>query len=160
MNTTVIFINVFAFGCLISAFIKSRAKARQALIVALKSFFHILPTVLIIIILIGLLLGFVPQSQISKIVGERAGFGGVLIVALLGALLHIPSLVSFPLAASLLKNGASITSVAVFITTLTMIGMVTLPLEIKELGMKMALLRNGISFLIAIIIGILMGAIL
>jgi len=145
---------------LIFAFIKNRAKARQALTAALKSFFRILPIVLIIIILIGLLLGSVPQSQISKIVGREAGFGGVLIVALLGALLHIPSLVSFPLAASLLKSGASVTSVAVFITTLTMIGMVTLPLEIKELGKKMALLRNGISFLIAIIIGILMGTIL
>jgi len=160
MNTTAIFINVFAIGCLIFTFIKDRTKTKQALTVALKSFFRILPIVLIIIIFIGLLLGFVPQSQISKIVGEQAGFSGVLVVALLGAFLHIPSLISFPLAASLLKSGASITSTAVFITTLTMIGMVTLPLEIRELGKKMAFLRNGISFIIAIIIGIIMGAIL
>ena len=160
MNTAAIFINIFTFGCLIFAFIKDRTKTKRALTVALKSFFRILPTVLIIIIFIGLLLSFVPQSQISKIVGEQAGFGGVLVVALLGAILHIPSLISFPLAASLLKSGASVTPVAVFITTLTMIGVVTLPLEIKELGKKMALLRNGISFIIAIIIGILMGIIL
>jgi len=160
MNTTAIFINVFAIGCLIFIFIKDRTKTKQALTVALKSFFRILPIVLIIIIFIGLLLGFVPQNQISKIVGEQAGFSGVLVVALLGAFLHIPSLISFPLAASLLKSGASITSVAVFITTLTMIGVVTLPLEIRELGKKMAFLRNGISFIIAIIIGIIMGAIL
>jgi len=160
MNTTAIFINVFAIGCLIFIFIKDRTKTKQALTVALKSFFRILPIVLIIIIFIGLLLGFVPQNQISKIVGEQAGFSGVLVVALLGAFLHIPSLISFPLAASLLKSGASITSIAVFITTLTMIGVVTLPLEIRELGKKMAFLRNGISFIIAIIIGIIMGAIL
>jgi len=160
MNATAIFINVFAFGCLIFAFIKNRAKTKQALIIALKSFFRILPTVFIIIILIGLLLGFVSQSQISKIIGEQASFKGVLIVALLGSVLHIPSLISFPLGASLLKSGASVTSVAVFITTLTMIGVVTLPLEIKELGKKMALLRNVISFVIAIIIGIIIGAIL
>ncbi len=160
MNSTAIFINIFALSCLIGAFIKDRAKTKQSLKVAVKSFFRILPTVLIIIILIGLLLGFVPQTQISKVIGKHAGFGGVLVVALLGAILHIPSLISFPLAASLLKSGASVTPVAVFITTLTMIGMVTLPLEIKELGKKMALLRNGISFVIAIIIGIVMGAIL
>ncbi|MCW3136088.1 MAG: hypothetical protein N2V77_04000, partial [Canidatus Methanoxibalbensis ujae] len=94
MNTTAI-LNIFAFGCLIFAFIKDRTKTKQALTVALKSFFHILPTVLIIIIFIGLLLGFVPQSQISEVVGEQAGFRGVLIVALLGAFLHIPSLISF-----------------------------------------------------------------
>jgi len=160
MNTTAIFINVFAFGCLIFALISDRTKTKQALSVALKSFFRILPTVFIIIIFIGLLLGFVPQSQISKIIGEQAGFVGVFIIALLGVFMHIPSLISFPLAASLLKSGASVTSVAVFITTLTMISVVTLPLEIKELGRKMALLRNGISFVIAIIIGIIMGAIL
>jgi len=64
MNTTAIFINVFAFGCLIFAIIKDRAKTKQALTVALKSSFRILPSVLIIIIFIGLLLGFIPQSQI------------------------------------------------------------------------------------------------
>jgi len=160
MSDTAILINIFALGCLIFAFLKDRAKTKQALIIAVKSFFNILPTVIIIIILIGLLLGFVPQQQISRVVGEQAGFLGILAVAFLGSILHIPSLISFPLAAALLKSGASTTSVAVFITTLTMIGMVTLPLEIKELGRKMALLRNGISFVIAILIGLIIGIIL
>ena len=160
MNETALFINIFALGCLIFALVKDRTKTRQAIVVAIRSFIRIFPTVLIIIILIGLLLGFVPQSEISRIVGKEAGFRGILVIALLGAVLHIPSLISFPLAASLLKGGASVTSVAVFITTLTMIGMVTLPLEIRELGKKMALLRNGISFLIAIVIGLIMGALL
>ncbi|HHF09507.1 MAG TPA: permease [Methanomicrobia archaeon] len=160
MNSTTIFINIFTMSCLIFAFIKERAKTKRSLILAVKSFFRIIPTVLIIIILIGLLLGFVPSSEISKIVGEQSGVGGVILVALFGAILHIPALISFPLAASLLKSGASIVAVAAFITTLTMIGTVTLPLEIKELGKKIALLRNGISFIIAIIIAFIMGAIL
>ncbi len=116
--------------------------------------------VLIIIILIGLLMGFVPTTEISKFIGKQSGFGGILLVAILGAILHIPALISFPLAASLLKGGASITAVAAFITTLTMIGVVTLPLEIKELGKRMALLRNGISFIIAIVIALILGAVL
>jgi len=160
MNSTTIFINIFTMSCLIFAFIKDRAKTKRSLILAVKSFFRIIPTVLIIIILIGLLLGFVPSSEISKIVGEQSGVGGVILVALFGAILHIPALISFPLAASLLKSGASIVAVAAFITTLAMIGTVTLPLEIKELGKKIALLRNGISFIIAIIIAFIMGAIL
>ncbi len=83
-----------------------------------------------------------------------------MLVGVVGALMHIPALLSFPLAASLLYNGASISAVAAFITTLTMIGTITLPLEIKELGKKMAILRNGLSFVIAIIIALIMGAIL
>ena len=160
MNSTVILINIFALGCLIVGLIKDRAKAKRSLIVAVKSFFRILPTVFIIIIFIGLLLGFVPPTVISKIVGEQSGFAGILLVALFGAILHIPALISFPLAGSLLKSGASVVSVAAFIATLTMIGTITLPLEIKELGKKMALLRNGISFIIAIIIALIMGIML
>ncbi len=160
MNKTAIFINAFAFLCLIIAFLKNKEKTKQALKIAVKSFVRILPTIIIIIMLIGLLMGLVPQKHISKIIGEQAGIMGVIIVAIMGTFLHIPSLISFPLAASLLKNGASLTSVAVFITTLTMIGIVTLPLEIKILGKKMAILRNLLSFIIAIIIGIIIGAIL
>jgi uncharacterized membrane protein YraQ (UPF0718 family) len=160
MNTTAIMINVFAFACLFVSFLKNKEKTKQSLKVATKSFFRVLPMVFIIIIFIGLLLGFIPRNQISIIVGEQAGFLGILVLALFGSILHIPSLISFPLAASLLESGASVTSVAVFITTLTMIGVVTLPMEIKELGKKLALLRNGISFGVAIIIALIIGAIL
>ena len=128
--------------------------------VALKSLFRILPTVLLIIVIIGLLMAFVPPDQISRFIGEQAGFSGILVIAALGAVLHIPALISYPLAASLLQSGASIAAVAAFITTLTMIGVVTLPLEIKELGKKMALLRNGLSFIVAIAIALIMGMIL
>ena len=160
MNPTIIFINLFALGCLILAFTKDRAKTKQSVKVAVKEFFRILPPVLIIIIFIGLLLGFVPPAEISKVIGEQSGFGGVLLIALLGAILHMPAFISFPLAGSLLKSGASISAVAAFITTLTMVGTATLPLEVKELGKKIALLRNGISFIIAIVIALIMGVIL
>ncbi len=157
---TVIFVNLFAIISLIVAFAKDKPKTKKALKMALKIMMGILPIIFAIIILMGLLIGMVPKEYISKAIGEQAGILGIFIAAVLGAVLHIPSLISFPLAGGLLENGASISSVAVFITTLTMIGFVTLPLEIKELGKKMAFLRNGISFIIAIIIGIIMGVIL
>ena len=160
MSTTAVIINLLALGCLVFALIKDRGKTRQSVQVALKSFFRILPTVLLIIVIIGLLMAFLPPDQISRFVGEQAGFGGILTIAALGAVLHIPALVSYPLAASLLQSGASIAAVAAFITTLTMVGVVTLPLEIKELGKRIALLRNGLSFIIAIAIALIMGVIL
>lgn len=160
MGTAAIIINLLALGCLIFALIKDRGRAKQSVGVAVKSFIRILPTVLIIVVIIGLLMAFVPPGQISRFVGDQAGFGGVLSIAAMGAVLHIPSLISFPLAASLLQSGAAVASVAAFITTLTMVGLVTLPLEIKELGGKIALLRNGLSFIIAIAIALIMGVIL
>jgi len=160
MNVTAIVINAIAVSSLLTAFAKDGKKAIKSLKMAGKSFIGILPLVFMIIIIIGLLLGFVPPSQISKFIGEQSGIGGILLVGAVGAVMHIPALLSFPLAASLLENGASVSAVAAFITTLTMIGTITLPLEIKELGKKMAFLRNGLSFIIAIIIALIMGAIL
>ncbi|MFO8132849.1 MAG: permease [Thermoplasmatota archaeon] len=160
MNVTAIIVNGIAVIALIAAFYKDRVKAIRSLKTAAVSFIRILPMVLIIVLFIGLLLGFVPPEQISRFVGEQSGIGGVLLVGAVGALMHIPALLSFPLAASLIESGATVTAVAAFITTLTMIGTITLPLEIKELGKRLALLRNGLSFAIAIAIALIMGLVL
>ena len=59
----------------------------------------------------------------------------------------------------LLKIGA-VYVLAVFLTTLMMVGVVTFPVEMKFFGFKATLLRNSLSFVGAIIIGLLMGALL
>ena len=157
---TIIIVNLIAFIWLIFSLIKDKNKTKESLKIALKTFFKTLPIIIIIIIFIGFLLGFLPPDIISKVVGEQAGFLGILVTAVLGSVLFVPALISFPLAASLLNGGASIMSVAAFITTLTMVGVVTLPLEIKEMGKKITILRNVFSFVFAIVIALIMGVIL
>ena len=139
---------------------RNRSKTTKSLKIAFKTFLRILPIILIIVVFIGFLLGFLPPQIISKVVGEQAGFLGVLVTAVLGSVLFIPALIAFPLAASLLNGGASIMSVAAFITTLTMVGVVTLPLELREMGKKITILRNIFSFIFAIIIALIMGVLL
>ncbi len=160
MSNTVIVINLIALVALAAVLVKDRKRTLDALKISLMSFVKMLPMVLIIIIGIGLLLGFVPTSTIQNIAGNESGIIGVILISLLGAVMFIPALVSFPLAASLLEGGASVTAVAAFITTLTMIGTTTIPIEIRELGKKMTILRNGLSFIIAIMIAVIMGLIL
>ena len=157
---TVIVINLIALVWFIYSVIKNKSKTKESLKIALKTFIKTMPMIIIIIIFIGFLLGFLPPDTISRVVGEQTGVFGVLITAVLGSVLFIPALISFPLAASLLKGGASIMSVAAFITTLTMVGIVTLPLEIKEMGKKLTILRNIFSFAFAIIIALIMGVVL
>ena len=55
------------------------------------------------------------------------------------------------------KQGATYAVVAVFMTTMMMVGVVTLPLEIKYFGKKAAIARNILNLIAAITIGILMG---
>jgi len=160
MSSAVILINAAAAVCLVFAFFKNRRKTRRSIIVATRSFLRILPLVLMIIVMVGLFSSFIPPSEIMKFIGAQAGWSGILAIAALGAVLHIPALISYPLAAALLRSGAAIASVAAFITTLTMVGVVTLPLEIKELGIKLTLLRNSLSFILAVIIALIMGMVL
>jgi hypothetical protein len=47
--------------------------------------------------------------------------------------------------------------IAVFITTLTMVGFMTLPMEISIMGKRFTLLRNVLSIIAALIIGLLVG---
>lgn len=160
MSYTAIGIDSFALLCLIVSLVKSREKTGWALKIAYNALKRIGPSVLAIIAAIGLIVGFVPPRWIASSIGGDKGMVGVLIAALLGSVLLIPGLIAFPLARSLLDMGAGVTAMAAFVTTLTMIGFVFLPLEIKELGRKFAFLRNGLSFIAALIIALLMGLIL
>ncbi|MDZ7776603.1 MAG: hypothetical protein U5L09_13825 [Bacteroidales bacterium] len=47
--------------------------------------------------------------------------------------------------------------IALFITTLKMVGIMTIPVEAKYFGMKVTLIRNGLSFLGALVIGVIMA---
>jgi uncharacterized membrane protein YraQ (UPF0718 family) len=160
MNATVWIINGFAVSALLIALYRDRERGINSLKRGLFSFVRILPTVLTIVVIIGLLLGFVPPEMLRQVVGDQSGIGGLFLTGTIGSVLHIPALVAFPLAASFQEMGASVSIVAVFITTLTMIGVVTLPLEIRELGWRFAVLRNGLSFVGAVLIALVMGWVL
>ncbi|MDA3941700.1 MAG: permease [Spirochaetia bacterium] len=160
INMTVIIINIFAILGISFSFYKNKQKSLKALKVALKGTISMAPAIVIILVLVGLLMGFFKPELISKLLGNQSGIWGIAAASVAGAILMIPSLVAFPLTASLVNSGASISVAAAFITTLTMIGFVTLPMEIKELGKRLTLLRNGISFIIAIGIALIMGVLI
>jgi len=156
---TVILINGLVIISLIISFSKDKMKTKKSLLIALKTLGKIAPSILSVILLIGIMYGLF-SDKIALFFGQENGVIGFVSIALFGSVIHMPALLAFPLAGSFLKEGASISAVAAFITTLTMIGIVTLPLEIKTMGKKFAIYRNAISFIIALIIAVLMGVIL
>lgn len=160
MSATVWIINSFALVGLLIALYADWDRGVRSLKRGLFSFIRILPTVLTIVVIIGLLLGFIPPETIRQFLGDQSGIAGLFLTGGIGSVLHIPAIVAFPLAASFRDIGASISIVAVFVTTLTMIGVVTLPLEVRELGWRFAALRNGLSFVGALLIAVVMGVIL
>jgi uncharacterized membrane protein YraQ (UPF0718 family) len=109
---------------------------------------------------VGLILGLLTPQKISSLIGAEAGFTATVTAAVIGALTLIPSLVAFPLAGSLLRASATVMTISAFITTLVMVGVVTAPMEMKVLGRRFTLLRNGLGFISALLIAAVMGMIL
>lgn len=113
-----------------------------------------------ILFIIGLILTFIPPDLIKEYLGGSNTLIATILAALLGSITLIPAFVAFPLVGSIVEMGASIMPAVSFLTTLTMVGLVTFNLERKEFGTKFTLTRNVLSFGFAILISIIMGVVL
>ena len=157
---TSIILYSLAIILLIVSFIKDKGKTKKAIILGLKSFEHILPQFLCIIITVGILLSFFNTDTISKILGNSSGFWGIILADIIGSITMMPTFVAFSLGNTLLLNGAGYSQVGALVSSLVLIGLMTFPLEAKYIGKRAAFLRNLIAFLFSIIVGIILGRIM
>ncbi len=146
-----------AISLLTLSFIKDKKKTKMALKKAWKAFLNILPEFLVVVLLVGVLLAVLNPSTISKIIGEESGWVGVVLAGIIGSITLIPGFIAFPTAAILLDNGAGYTQIAAFVSTLMMVGIVTLPVEIRYFGKRITMLRNVFALLFSFIVAIIIG---
>ena len=151
---------VLAGAALAVSLFKSREKTLLALKKAWKAFENIMPQFLSILIIIGVMLSILTPEQISGLLGKESGWVGVLVAAVIGSVTLIPGFVAFPLAAALLKSGAGYMQIAAFVSTLMMVGIVTLPLEISYFGRKAAFIRNAAAFCFSMVVAWVMGVVM
>lgn len=156
---TLIFL-IIAVGLTVASIIKNKKKTFAAMKKSKSMMGNMLGEIIAIIFLIGLLLTLIPPETIKSALGSANTFVSTIVGALVGSITLIPAFVAFPLVGSLVDAGASIIPAVAFLTTLTMVGVVTFPLEKKEFGTKFALTRNILSFGFAIVIALIMGVIL
>ncbi len=141
------------------SFFKDRQKTKMALTKAWKSFENILPQFLAILVIIGIIFAILSPSTIQVLLGSNSGFLGVIGASLIGAITLIPGFVAFPLAAALLNSGAGYMQIAAFVASLMMVGIITLPLEIKTFGKKAAVIRNVSAYAFSLIAALIIGVI-
>lgn len=154
MTTTLYVVALITLGV---SFFKSKEKTILALKKAWKAFENILPQFLSILVIIGVMLAVLTPEQISKVLGSESGWYGVMIAAAIGSVTLVPAFVAFPLAAALLRSGAGYMQIAAFISTLMMVGIVTMPIEIKYFGKKATIVRNVTAFAFSLVVAFVMG---
>jgi len=116
MNLTTIVINALAAGALLWAVVYDYRRAGRALWAALSSLVGMVPAVLSIIILIGLLLGFIPPETIRRLIDAESGMAEILVATGIGGLMHILAIIALPRTSSLVDGGATVGAAAAPVT--------------------------------------------
>lgn len=145
---------------LLISFKKNKIKTKKALKMAFNMGKGMAISIFSIIFAIGLILTLIPPTTIGDFVGKQSVFIATVASAVLGTITLVPAFIAFPLVGTLVDAGVGIVPAVAFLTTLTMVGVVTFPLEKKEFGSKFTAVRNSLSFVFAIIIALVMGVII
>jgi uncharacterized membrane protein YraQ (UPF0718 family) len=119
-----------------------------------------MPQFLTILAFLGMVLALLSPDVISHLLGQKAGWQGMIIASIIGSITLMPAFIAFPIAAMLLKNGAGLAQIAVFISTLMMVGIVTLPMEMKYFGKKISIMRNIFAYLFSFMVALVIGVVL
>lgn len=151
-------ISLLTITLLIISVIKSRKKTVMALRTAFTKFIGLMPALLLMVITVSFITAFLPEEMISGYLsGEKNKLAASAAAALIGSVSLMPGFIAFPLAGILRENGVLYMVIASFTTTLMMVGIVTLPIERKYFGIKVALIRNGIALITAFAVTLAAG---
>ena len=116
---------------------------------------QILPLLIFAMIVAGMVRVLLPQEMISKWIGEESGFRGLLIGTAIGGFTPGGPVISMPIAAGLLRSGASVGTMVAFLTAWSLWAVSRLPLEIGLMGWKFTLIRLACTFFFPPIAGLI-----
>ena len=139
---------------LIASLIVNRKKTLNALTISVRRLIRILPAFLIMLILVSIVLYLIPDRVISHYLGSNNKFIGVLFASSFGSITLMPGFIVFPLCGILLKKGVLYMVLSAFTTTMMMVGVLTYPIEKAYFGIKVTVIRNVISFFIALVVAV------
>ncbi len=116
---------------------------------------QITPLLIFAFIIAGMVQHLVPTEMMSKWVGTESGFRGILIGTAMGGFMPGGPYISLPIAAGLLRVGASVGTMVAFITAWSLWAVARLPLEIGIIGWKFTLIRLACTFFFPPIAGLI-----
>ena len=147
----------FTALALIVSFASNRRKTLKALKIALKKFLKILPAFLTMLILISIVLFLIPDQLITEYLGHENLSVALLFATLFGSITIMPGFIAFPLSGILLGKGVPYMVISAFTTTLMIVGVLSYPVEKAYFGTKVTIMRNTISFCIALVVALVTG---
>lgn len=139
---------IIALFLLFISFVKSKEKTREVIKVFYKTSLTVLPILFMIFILMGIISVLVSKETIAHWLGSGSGILGILIGELVGAFALVQPAAVFPFSGMLLSKGASYATIYAFVSSAILIGISTLPAELKFFGKKFTIVRNLLTFVV------------
>lgn len=156
--------SLFLYGLIIIltglSWFKDQKKTKKALIKAKNMLIKLAPELLSILLFVGLSLSILTPEVIATFIGDQSGVIGVFVASFVGSFAMLPSFVVFPLADTLVENGAGIVQVSAFIATLVSVGFASLPMERRIFGKEFTYLRNLSAVLMAFVFSFVVWVVL
>jgi uncharacterized membrane protein YraQ (UPF0718 family) len=116
---------------------------------------QIAPLLIFAFIIAGMIQVLLPTETISRWIGTESGFRGLLIGTVAGGLAPGGPYVSLPIAAGLLRAGASVGTMVAFLTAWSLWAVTRLPLEVGLMGWQFTLIRLACTFFFPPIAGLI-----
>jgi uncharacterized membrane protein YraQ (UPF0718 family) len=151
----IVILAAVAFMLFVAVFPQWRNKALGSIVFQARTMLLVIPP---IFVLLGLMDVWVPRDQMIKVMGPGSGIKGPVLAFLLGSFAAGPLYGAFPFAAVLMKKGASLMNILIFIGAWSTTKIPMLLFEISALGPRFALSRLGIDIVGIIIIALAMKA--
>lgn len=138
-------------------FVLDRGKGVSAALTAKRYLVEMLSILPPILVLLGLFESWVPKTWVEKAMGPGSGTRGAVVSVLVGTAAMGPLYVAFPVGLALLKKGASLFNVCVFLCVWASIKIPMILFEVKFLGVEFSLLRLALTVPAIIVISGLMN---
>ncbi|WP_290597937.1 MULTISPECIES: permease [unclassified Archaeoglobus] len=107
-----------------------------------------------VMVVMGLFAVWVSKETVVKHLGKTSGVKGFFLSLFLGALPTGPLYVAFPLAASLLKKGARVSNIVIFLSAWSCIKLPQEMVELQFLGVEFMALRLILTVIFVIIMAL------
>jgi len=136
------------------------AKTEAVFSTAQEYFIEMMIVLPAVIIIMGLFAVFTSDETVVKYLGKTSGIKGIALAIILGALPTGPLYVAFPLAATLVKKGARISNIIVFLSAWACIKLPQELVELQFLGVNFMLSRLVLTIIFVIIMGFIIEKII
>ncbi len=150
-----VILGIIAVVLLVIAYQKGGGEHILGLKTAGSMLLQITPLLIFALIIAGMVQVLLPVEMVSKWVGTESGFRGILIGSVIGGLAPGGPFVSLPIAAGLLRVGASVGTMVAFLTGWSLLAFTRIPMEIGIMGWKFTLIRIACTFFFPPIAGLI-----